>query len=223
MTAERDPRITPRSGGKDSASEAWPSEVSSFLGPKTSLLASLEHVKGLVGLARDLVCSKNARNRFAPPIPKPDIAVPSVARRLGDGGRNVAAGSIARNRKCGKNGRPKASGIDAAAQAAAGRAARPKPKRPPHQSAAPESHRHAAQRRPARVIPQRVIVDFFGCDRPGCEVWFIRTSHSPCQRFCSPSCRQALRRVLERERQWRRRFRQEGRQRRTDPCRGSMN
>ena len=35
--------------------------------------------------------------------------------------------------------------------------------------------------------------NFFRCERPGCEEWFIRTSHSPCQKFCSSSCRQALR------------------------------
>ena len=62
--------------------------------------------------------------------------------------------------------------------------------------------------------------DFFRCERPGCYEWFIRTSHSPCQKFCSHSCRQALRRVIERERRWRQRSLEARPRCRTGPCRG---
>ena len=62
--------------------------------------------------------------------------------------------------------------------------------------------------------------EFFRCERPGCEAWFIRTSRSPCQRFCSPSCRQALRRVIERERRWRQRGLRARRQSTTKKSRG---
>ena len=97
------------------------------------------------------------------------------------------------------SGRPKANGIDAAAPSA-GRRPKPRPLTPGRRFSPPRV------RRPVREgQPPAGDCDFFRCERPGCEEWFIRTSHSPCQRFCSPSCRQALRRVLERERQWRKR------------------
>jgi hypothetical protein len=100
------------------------------------LVANLEPVKGLVGLARDLVYSRAAKNHFAQPIPKLDIAAPSAARQLGDGGKNVPAGNIARSRKGGKSGRLKTSGIDAGALSAGWPPKpwppKPKPRRPKH-------------------------------------------------------------------------------------------
>ena len=187
---------------RDSASEAWPSEVSRFLGPTSRSPPILAPVKGLVGLARDVVCSRDARSPSDPPIPRPDTVAPSAERRRGVGGEDEPAGSIGRRPTARRNVRPRASGIAVAAPSVV----RQQPPTP--------------RRRFPRGRTSPCACPTLECEgqRPADDVGFFllrpsrvlkstsrRSPRSPCQRFCSPSCRQALRRVIERERRWRQR------------------
>jgi len=158
-------------------------------------------VKGFVGPARDVVCSRDASGSFDRPTPKPDTVAPSAAPKRGDGGNDEPASSISRLPRVGKNVRPRASAIAVVVPSVV-RQQPPTPrKRFPRCRTPPARVRLWG----ARVSAQPTAPIFFGCDRPGCYEHFAPSRRSPCQRFCSAACRQALRRVIERERLWRKR------------------
>ena len=79
---------------KDSASEAWPWEVRSFLGPKTSLPKVWSLSRGSAASAETLYSSKDAGSRSDQPIPKLGTVVASVRLQCGDGDAGEQAGSI---------------------------------------------------------------------------------------------------------------------------------
>ena len=126
-------------------------------------------VKGLVGLASDGVCSRDARSSSVPPTLKPDIAAPSAGPRHSDGGEDAPAGNIDRPPMGGKTGRLKAGGIGVAARNVA-RPPKPRPRSRRYRNpAAP------ARCRPARVSAQRVNANFFAASVRGAK----RGLHSP--------------------------------------------
>ena len=181
-TATRAERTNKGASGrsiKDSASEAWPSEVRSFLGPTSRLPQSCAPVKGLVGLARELVCSRDARSPFDPPTPKPDTVAPSAEPRLGDGGDDEPAGTISRPPRVGRNVRPRASGIAVAVP----RVVRQQQSTPRHRS--PRHRTPRADVRPPCASSRATARRSLGSRTPRADVRppCARASASPPPRF----------------------------------------
>jgi hypothetical protein len=110
-------------------------------------------VKGRVGLGSAAVCSRAARNSFVPPIPKPDIAVPSVGPPPGAGDDDAPAGSIGKPPMVGKNGRLNPGAIAVDAPNAAGL---PRKGPPPHRILPAPT-----RPRPARVSAQPGKANFW--------------------------------------------------------------
>ena len=121
------------------------------------LAAILGPVKGLVGLARDGVCSRDARSPFDPPIPRPDTVAPSAEPRRGDGGDDEPAGSIGRPPTGGKNVRLSAGGIAVAVPSVV----RQRPPKPRRRSPRPRTRHARVRRRGARVSAQPRPPGFF--------------------------------------------------------------
>jgi hypothetical protein len=58
--------------------------------------ASREHVKGQLSLGSGCACSRAARNRFIPPVPRLDTAAPSAGPQPDAGGEDEPASDIGR-------------------------------------------------------------------------------------------------------------------------------
>ena len=192
----------PRSGDKDSASEAWPSEVRSFLGPNTSLPQIWGPSRGSSASAATV--SAQGMREAVSSHPSPSSILQS---RVPGRGSAMAAtlrqpAISADSTMAGKNGRLNPVGI-ACRCTERRQAAKPRTRSRPHRSPpaprrqqASEGQRPAGDRRIFSAANVRAVTSHFAPSR-----------RSPCQKFCSPACRQALRRVIERERRWRQRAR----------------
>ena len=77
------------------------------MGPHQSMPQACEPVKGHVSLGSDCVCSRDARNRFVPPVPKLDTAAPSAGPQPDAGGEDEPASSIGRPPTVERNARPR--------------------------------------------------------------------------------------------------------------------
>ena len=199
---------------RDSAPEAWPSEVRTLPWARIQLATNAGLVKGRIGLDRGGVCSKGVKRSFNRRSPQARYCSPECR----------AAARRWRQRQASRQYRRTVNGQEKR-QAQSRR----------YRCRCAE-RRRAAQARDADVegsdtacgdeIPppegQRPGDDsgFSCCDRPGCYEPFAPSKRSPCQRFCSSSCRQALRRVIERERRWWQRARRARRNRPKGRCRG---
>jgi hypothetical protein len=125
------------------------------------LAQSLEPVKGLAGLGRDSVSSKDASSRSDQRIRKLGTVVASVRLQRGDGDAGEPAGSIGRRLMAGRNARPKAGSIDAAAQSADSQ--QPMPLRRLQQRQTSPSHLH---RKRARASAHQASSRFFSVSVP---------------------------------------------------------
>ena len=154
----------------------------STLRPTRSSGRAMAPVKGLVGLARDVVCSRDARGSFDPPTPKPDTVAPSAEPRLGDGGDDEPAGSIGRLPRVGKNVRPRASGIAVAVPSVV----RQQPPTPRKRSPRRRTRRARVRLRGARVSAQPTAPIFFAAIVPAAKSTSRRPDAAPASGFAAP-------------------------------------
>jgi len=122
---------------------------------RIQLATNLGLVKGRVGLGRDGVCSRGVKSSFDRHTRKPGIAVPSVARRRGDGGGDKPAGSIGGRATVKRNAGIRVGDTGVAAPSAGDRL---KPRMPISQSRT--RHVSARSSRP-RVSAQPTVPGFF--------------------------------------------------------------
>ena len=198
---------------KDSAPEAWPSEVRRFLGPTPSLPLTWSPSRG-ASASTAALSAQGVRGGLRSDPSSGSILYPecrAAARRW----RRRQASRQYRRTSNGQEKRRDQSQRYRCRCAERRRAAEAQAAN----TAGPDTSCSCPEPPPEG---QRPAVDsgFFCCDRPGCEEHFAPSTRSPCRRFCSPSCRQALRRVIERERRWRQRARRARRRHPTGRCRG---
>jgi hypothetical protein len=122
---------------------------------RTKLATNLGRVKGLIGLERDVVCSRDARSRFDRPTRRPGTVAPRAARRLVAGGEGGPAGST-EGRATAKRNAGLRAGVTAVAAPSSG--VRPKPGPMIPQGRTPRAR---ATYRRARASAQLTISDFF--------------------------------------------------------------